>query len=246
MKSLPIRMIVQLPRVGGTLLSRLIGAQNCCYLFSEVHPTRQGADLRKQALDYHGLSVSGQARDYVAVLREIVANADKPVVLRDHTHLNFTRERDNCYRLENYDAVKRCFDVRPLALFRHPADQYLSCLSRTGMSKYMTPALFATGYVNFFRAAAAFPWVRYEDLVAKPKEILGPIAMALDLKLDAACLSGFADFHDTTGDGDQASRGYALSEVAELPRRDGVLAACADLAAEPGMTEVCRALDYDL
>jgi hypothetical protein len=166
--------------------------------------------------------------------------------LRDHTHLDFTSKEKNSYRLENYELVQRHYSVLSLALFRHPSDQYLSCLSRSGMSKYMSASLFAAGYVAFFRAAAAFPRIRYEDLVASPAETLARIGAALDLELDAAGLEDFAGFHKVTGDGDQVSRGYALSRVAEMPRRDGVQAACTALAAEPGIADVCHALGYEL
>lgn len=239
-------MIVQLPRVGGTLLARLIGAQESCLLFSEVHPVRKGADLRQQARNYYGLRVTPWKRGYLRVLRDIARQSSKPVVLRDHTHLNFTTATENSYRLENFETVAQGFEVRPLALFRHPADQYLSCLSRNGMATYMTPALFAAGYVQFFRATQSFTRISYEDLTANTKTTLQHTARALDLALDSNRLEAFSGFHNVTGDGDQVSRGYGLSHIEKLPRRHGFETACAALAAEAGMAEICQELNYVL
>ena len=59
----PIRLLANLARAGGTLLSRCLGAMNGIVLLSEIHP-----------IGTHIFSAQSQARDWYNLLTEAEAN----------------------------------------------------------------------------------------------------------------------------------------------------------------------------
>lgn len=240
-----IRLILNLPRCGGTLFSRLLSAHPDVFLLSEVHPANQGADIRARLSEFFGTELPESVTGWHDSIRHVTGTESRHVVVRDHTHVDFTAATGTSYRLVTLEALAdyRCLTV---SLLRNPVDQYLSCLSRRGMARYMTPELFSAGYVAYAQKTAALNQVRYEDLVARPEDTMRHVCGVLELSYAPAMLSEFAAVTSVTGDGDQASRGYALTSVASIPKREGWSEAAATFRAFGELVEVCRRLSYEL
>lgn len=211
-----ICVILNLPRVGGTLFSRIMSCSKEIKLFSEIHPIRNGMDIKMQL----GNDLSRELANlrYVEIVKYLAHK--NTIVLRDHTHLDFTSIDNPSYELTTINALKD-FNVKIIALTRHPADQYLSCMSRIGMKKYLTLDHFAKGYVKYHQRIAGFVTIKYEDLIATPEAEVKKACDEFEIKYTPEMVKQFHKVHTVSGDRDQPSRAYSNTDIVQLPPREG-------------------------
>ena len=243
-----VRLILQIPRVGGTLFSRILGCDPSVLLLSEVHPSLDGADIRKQ-LEAGSLHLGGsfERAGYVELISRLMKSDNRTLIVRDHTHKNFTLASGNSYELESLDVLEAAgFEVLPITLVRHPADQYLSCLSREGMVKYMTIDHFCKGYVQFANKTGAIEHVRYEDVTTYPHQTMQKVASVLRTDFIPESISRFSENHGVSGDRDQPSRGYDLSEIQTLRRRSGFDEVLEEMGKNRDLREICDRFGYTI
>lgn len=243
-----VRLILQLPRVGGTLFSRIIGFNPSVLLLSEVHPSLDGNDIRKQ-LEAESIPLGRRHKNtgYVELISRLIQSDNRTVIVRDHTHKNFTQASGNSYELESLNLLGSAgFEVLPISLIRHPAEQYLSCCSREGMAKYMTFDHFCNGYVQFAKKTDAIEHIRYEDVTANPYQTMQNVASVLRTDFIPESLERFSENDRVSGDRDQPSRGYGLSEIQTLPRRSSFGEVVEKMRKNQGLREICDRFGYAL
>jgi|GEM_PF-3698508 len=241
-------IILNLPRVGGTLFGRILVATNSVFLLSEVHPARRGQDIvahhREELAGYTGRP------GYVDLIRHLASRYH--VLVRDHTHLDFTAPQGASYRFTCLEALRE-FDPGIVALTRHPVDQFLSCMSREGMRRNLTLEHFAKGWAEYHcrlidlrTTAPELAVVRYEDLVSDAQGQMAKVFKALQIGPDFEALTRFHAVHSVSGDRDQPSRAYDEKSIVQLPAREGYQEVRDALAKAPALCVVAREFGYEL
>ena len=102
-----IRLILNLPRCGGTLFSRLLSAHPDVFLLSEVHPANQGADIRARLSEFFRMELPDSVTGWHDSVRHVTGTESRHVVVRDHTHVDFTAATGTSYRLVTLEALAR-------------------------------------------------------------------------------------------------------------------------------------------
>lgn len=259
----PVAVVHQLARAGGTLVNRCLGSMHGIVVLSEVHPCDPQSKLVFQAknwfelLDEHDVSwvretMARPPMESFAALVELLARRcrerDRYLVLRDWTHLDFLGVpfvRDPPMRMRTESALRDRCELRQAFLVRHPLEQYLSSLSRPGMAPHLSPPRFLTAYVAFAREAANKGFLRYEDLVADPDEVLRNLCTVLNIPFDVGYKQRWPDYVKLTGDKTGPSRGFARKAIVPLPPRCGSDEVRRAFLAEPRYEESLRLLGYE-
>ena len=126
-----------MPRSGGTLLSKCLGSMSGHILLSEIHPDAQHAmsfNALHQAQQWHGLlpNLDWQKTSFIESVIKIekaVSNKNKRLILRDWSHVDYlgppvTEQPKMMSGLLN--ALSDHFEVVSIQLVRHPLDTWLS------------------------------------------------------------------------------------------------------------------------
>ena len=125
MKKKTIRLIHQLARSGGTVISKCIGCMDEVILLSEIHPlgTRYFNPLM-QAKTWFGLFEEGELKnfsepiktfnDMIRIINDRVEQRDKKLVIRGWNHLDFFPSKfvpDYNYNLKLLDDLRHEFNI---------------------------------------------------------------------------------------------------------------------------------------
>lgn len=226
----PIRILSNLARTGGTLVSRCLGAMDSVVLLSEIHPLdRQFYNPLQQACDWYGLLKASEVKpaheDFNSAIRLIYERctaAGKVLVIRDWAHLDyvgipFIREPAGysllAKRLANdFEPVSHC-------ITRHPLQQWLSTARLDVMQGRLDFDQFMSGYLRYAKSAVEQGFTRYEEFTTAPETALRHIAHALQLKFDPLALARWPDNRRVTGDMSGTSRGSNLTTIEPLQQR---------------------------
>ena len=225
----PIRILSNLARAGGTLVSKCLGAMDNIILLSEIHPL--GTHIFNplaQARDWYNLvqpEEAGRQYNFIESMQLIEQHcraSGKTLVIRDWAHLDFIGlpflERPS-YRNQLNEALTRVFDVMQYALVRHPADQWLSTARLKVMEGHLDLEAFLAGYRRFAEQAAASGFMRYEDFTREPITQMEQLCQQLQLDFDAGFINKWQANKHVTGDTSGMSRGSRFAEISPLQRR---------------------------
>ena len=217
-----LRILHNMARSGGTLISRCVACMEGVALLSEIHPL--GTEIFNpltQAMSWFGVP---QPRDVLA-LREagpvgfedaillIHARARErglELVLRDWSHLDFLGMplvADPPYRSLLAEVLGSHFELVRMATVRHPFDQWLSSATFPSIRDHLSPEAFMAGCRKFAEMARAIGFVRFEDFCEDPAAAMQRICNGLDLPLDPAFAEKQADWTRITGDSPAYGRG---------------------------------------
>ena len=263
MTGLPVAVVHQMARTGGTLVNRCLGSMHNILVLSEVHPLDPQCKITRQAA--HWFQLLGEAdkpwlralsaRDPLEAFAEIVerlaercSEQGRHLVLRDWSHLDvlgvpFVHQPP--MQLLTERALRDRYELSQAFIVRHPLDQYASSASRPGMAPHLTPRRFAGAYHAFAQVAADHGFQRYEDFVADPDEELGVLCRLLRVPLDPNYRERWQAYDKLTGDSAGPSRGFAQGDIAALPPSsidDSVRTA---LRGESGYQESLELLGYE-
>lgn len=233
-----------LPRSGGTVISRCIGCMEDVYYLSEVHP-RSNPDLKMLDPIWQAQSWFGFFSDFldaprlfaresflqkIAAIYEEVAKRNGTLVVRDWSHLDFTafpHVRDPRFCFSTTMTLSEQFDIRAIALVRHPKPQFRSHwrLLTDGIAnervalvdKFFSPELFAKAYFLYAKQALNLQVFRYEDFVLDPDSFLISLCKALDISFDSGYRDRWRDYDTLTGAVEERTDGIAIVERAPLP-----------------------------
>jgi len=240
-----LNVILNLPRVGGTLFSRILSISDEVRLLSEVHPSRDGEDIARQLQSNYSIVPDKPFESWMDAVHFCMRFDAKTTILRDHTHRDFTMPDGNTFELST---VKSVADLSPnvIALTRNPVDQYLSCMSRTGMARYFTLPNFVNAWIQYNRRIREYTVIRYEDLVDDPVKEIKRACDVFDITYNDKLISHFSSIHTISGDRDQPSRAYGESQVVKLPPRQGHDEVLSSLSGNIELARMMSDLGYSL
>ncbi len=208
----PIRILHQMARSGGTVISRCIGAMRDVVLLSEIHPDAfHHYHPLSQAADWYQLFSAEEVSEIVRVadplntIRIIAgrcAELGQHLVIREWSHWDYigTPYCRPAFRSTLSEILAPHFELRRIATVRHPLDQWLSltrlfpAMGELDLSKTMR------GCRAFAKMADAVGFHRYEDFVADPDRGLSLICEQIKLPFDASYRNAWQTNDKVTGD----------------------------------------------
>jgi len=250
----PIRILSNLARAGGTLVSKCMGAMDNIVLLSEIHPLgTQLFNPQAQACDWYNLLQPEEAgrqykfTDAIQLIEQRCRASGSVLVIRDWAHLDFIGvpflERPS-YRNQLHEALTQVFDIMPYALVRHPADQWLSTVHLKVMAGHLDLEAFLAGYRRFAEQAAASGFMRYEDFTREPSVQMEQLCRQLQLDFDAGFISKWPANRHVTGDTSGTSRGSRFVEISPLQQRPVDRALQEKLQNNPDYCQALELLGY--
>lgn len=209
-----------LHRSGGTLIGRCFGSLPGVTLLSEINPGSGVAGVRILEPAYQAFFWQKLFDDQVAeavgrlpfdeqievISEKSHARGDR-LLIRDWPYIDFFAQsrywrQEPTDRLSLVEQLKHRFDLRRIAVVRHPLDQWMSWLSYEGAADAR-----AFGFENFLVAVRKFaeatidiPRFRYEQFVDAAADTMEKMCAALGLPYDAVFLQRFRDYRQITGD----------------------------------------------
>jgi hypothetical protein len=221
-----ISIIHTMAKSGGTVVCKCLGPMDGVAMLSEIHPKGpyfvRGAFNENmsyqfsplvQAAQWFGFGslsdinkgiVFGGDNEFVGSINQIVTYAEqqnKRIVIRDWSHIDVIGKpfcppirEDSLGKL-----LKPHFEVDECALLRHPLKQWLSMQSRDA---YKTTSLneYLSGYLAYLKIYKDIPWVKYEEVVENPNEMLGKICQHLGIEYDLTWEDKWTSYTTLTGD----------------------------------------------
>lgn len=208
-----LAILYSLARSGGTVFSRCLACIQGNLMLSEIHPRWSYYDPFSQAHDWFGLITAqeGQAflaqfgYDYIKAIQFLNARCverGQRLIIRDWTHVDFFSgpfPAKPIYRLSQYEALKNHFDIRHIALIRHPID---TCLSLRKLPPYkdITTEDFLNRYSAFINQIKPIGYVRYEDFCDNPAPVIESACNTLGLNYSGDFLENYQQYTTITGD----------------------------------------------
>lgn len=228
-----IRILHNMARSGGTMVSKCLGAMSLVRLFSEIHPKANHAEylnVTDQAHRWYGLTTADDVAahyPFIDGLRRVHALCEKEnsiAVLRDWASIDFIGlllVDDPVYRFSLNEAVESEFDILECALVRHPLDQWLSTRRLNVYQGKLDQAQFFYGYRRYAEAVQG-NFFRYEDFIADPSATMQWLCSQLEVPFDPTFIDRWHLNEHVTGDNKKSSRGSSGKEasmIRPLPRR---------------------------
>jgi hypothetical protein len=208
-----IAIIYSLARSGGTIFSRCLACIPGNIMLSEVHPRWSYYDPLIQARDWFGLIserehqefLSRYGYDYLKAIQLLSSRCIERglhLIIRDWTHVDFFAGPfpvKPSFRLSQHEVLKSHFDVRHIALVRHPID---SCLSLRKLPPYkdITAHDFLSRYQLFANMARQLGFVRYEDFCDNPVPVVASVCKTLGVNYSEDFLGKYKSYTTITGD----------------------------------------------
>jgi len=220
-----------MPRSGGTLVSKCLGVMSSTVLLSEIHPGAQHVEsfnALNQAQQWYGLvpELNWQETEFVdavIAIQKAATHAKKSLVLRDWSHADYlgppvTQKPTNSPALMNLLAAH--FDIRSIQLVRHPLDTWLSLRRLTLIKKNKIDlSQFLTAYAHYLRNTSADCRLVYEDFLTAPTDQLKRVCESVGLPFDEGYENRWFEFDKITGDTSNSSSLRKKVSINPRPRR---------------------------
>jgi hypothetical protein len=235
-----LRSVHHMACTGGTLIAKCLAALPGVVVLNEVDPRsllalEPEAQPRFTPRDMISLMhQSSQLGDKdlidevflsdVQVMSRRLAGRGQALLLRDHTHSAYLLGTAVRGGPTLRQTLRRRFSVHSIVTVRNPIDSYLSLKFNKWMQ--FEPATFdeyCHRYLKFLSDYEGVKWFRYEDFVARPREVMREMGVALQLPYDDSFIEQFPKFKfsgDSGRKGDviepRARREYDEAFVAEV------------------------------
>ena len=201
-----IRLIHNLQRSGGTIISKCLSAQDKVVLLSEIHPNgievlkkmKRDCDLGDpifQAQEWNELfkkeeyekikNANYNFEEKISLIVEKTQEKNKRLVIRDWSFLDYYGIPfvKPTYRNSILEILEKKFKILNFYILRHPLELYISCFNVLPFfKKNYDFDFFVRGYENFFLHALKSKIFKYEDFCSNPEENLK--SMCKILKID--------------------------------------------------------------
>jgi hypothetical protein len=229
-----MRIFHNLPRSGGTLVCKSIGCMENTVLLSEIHPKgdkyfnpiiqahRWHNLLHPVDLDLFNRRKNVKFSNAIRLIERRCSEIKQKLVIRDWAHLDFIGVpflQAPDYRMSLVDQLEPHFDIRQIALVRHPVDLWLSLSKLEIMKEHLDLDHYLKGYLEFAQQASEIGYVRYEDFTADPIWQMKIVCEKLQLDFDQDFVNKWYDYEKITGDTGKQSRGSNLNQIRPLPRK---------------------------
>lgn len=229
----PLRLLHQMARSGGTLVSRCLACMEGVALLSEVHAGATGfvnplAQAQAWFAPFDAAAWAALARrgtipfpDAIEIIDLALRRQGRRLVLREWSHLDFTGVpivADPPLRSLTAEALQSRFALIRFATVRHPLEQYLSACAVPALRGGLAIAPYFNGYRRFAEMAAEVGFVTYESFCADPAGTMRRLCAGLRLPFDPTFVDRQAGWTRITGDhAIGGGRGGAVPRI--LPRR---------------------------
>ncbi len=229
----PLRLLHQMARSGGTLISRCLACMQGVALLSEVHAGATGfvnplAQAQAWFAPFDAAAWAALARrgaipfpDAIETIERALRRQGHRLVLREWSHLDFTGVpilAEPPLRSLTAEALGNRFDLIRFATVRHPLDQYLSASAVPALRGKLAVGPYFKGYRRFAEMAAEVGFVTYESFCADPASTMRRLCTSLRLPFDPTFVDRQASWTRITGDhAIGGGRGGAAPRM--LPRR---------------------------
>ena len=172
-----IRILHQLARSGGTLISKCLGSMQNVVLLSEIHPdvTLNLSVLKQAEQWFHLLTPSDHEwlktneplafSDGISLIARRCEKNGQTLVLRDWSHIDFIAApfvSAPGYQLTLAKLSQGKFSVFNTAIVRHPFDQWSSLIKMHVMKGQLSVQEFLHGYLRFAKCCVDIGFIRYE------------------------------------------------------------------------------------
>jgi len=230
MSNRPIRILSNLARAGGTLVSKCVGSMENIVLLSEIHPlgTRKYNPL-EQAAGWYNLLSPGEINnrhvgfvEAIQLIEQHCSEKHKTLIIRDWAHLDFIGVpflQNPGYRLQLTEVLSQSFDIIQYGLVRHPIDQWLSTSRLAFIHGRLDIDAFLTGYRYFAEQCITTGFMRYEDFTREPVPQMQALCIHLRIDFDEQFITQWSKNRHVTGDMSNTSKGALAAEITSLPRR---------------------------
>ena len=217
-----IRLIHNLPRSGGTIISKCLAAQKDVILLSEIH--REGVAMRKkmggdatffdpinQCQKWNNLfgdneykkicNSSYNFEEKIDLIYKKTELANKKLIIRDWAFLDFFGKPfiEPSYKNSLAEAFNKKFEILNLYIIRHPLELFISCYKTLDFFKYYDLSFFFNGYRNYFLNASKNNIFTYENFLLEPEKNLKNMCNILKVDYEDNYLSKLKDIN-LTGD----------------------------------------------
>ena len=202
-----IRLIHNLPRSGGTIISKCLGAQKDTLLLSEIHP--EGISIRKkmglppaefdpvfQSQKWNNLfkkdeyekisNTNYKFEEKIDLIYKKTEETKKKLILRDWAFADYFGKPfiEPSYRNSLLDALNKKFEILNLYLIRHPLELILSCYKFADFFRRYDFNFFLKGYKNYFLNASRNNIFKYENFSLEPEKNLKNMCNILKIDFD--------------------------------------------------------------
>ncbi len=208
-----VAILYSLARSGGTIFSRCLACIPGNVMLSEIHPRWSYYDPFGQAHDWFGLISEQEGREFLAryghdyikaiqLISSRCAERGQHLIIRDWTHVDFFSgpfPAKPIYRLSQYEVLKNHFDIRHIALIRHPLD---TCLSLRKLPPYKDITIhdFLNRYNAYVNQVKQVGFVRYEDFCDSPAPVIASVCQTLGVNYSEDFLERYKSYTTITGD----------------------------------------------
>ena len=203
-----IRIIHNLPRSGGTIISKSLGVQKDIVLLSEIHPLgplvreKMGVDPTfgqpiYQAQSWYKLfdeddldKIRGKTLSFVDRIKFIckkIKEKNKNLIIRDWSFVDFLGEPYIKPTKKNalLEILSNHFKIKSIYVIRDPLQNYLSCCNRlTFFLQHYSFDLFLDGYNSYLKNISKDNSIIFEKFIKKPENGLKKISSILNFNFD--------------------------------------------------------------
>ena len=218
-----IRLIHNLPRSGGTIISKCLGAQKDVILLSEIHPKaflisqKMGAhspsfDPIFQSQTWNNLFEKDEYKkisnsdlkfeEKIDLIFEKTELVNKKLIIRDWAFVDFFGKPfiEPSYKNSLFEILNKKYNVLNLYIVRNPLRLYESCFNNFGFFRRdYNPDFFIKGYKNYFLNASKNNIFVFENFILQPEKSLKNMCKTLKIDYDKNYLNKLKDVH-LTGD----------------------------------------------
>lgn len=238
-----IRILHNMSRSGGTIISKCIGCMDNIVLLSEIHPlTTSYRNPLYQAHNWFNLFSEKELAwlknkkeinflEAIEFISKKCIEKNKLLVIRDWSHIDFGAVPffpTSSYELTLYNVLKKNFNIIHTATVRHPIDQWYSftllCINLQQKKEFkeiefLSMDAFLFTYRKFAEYCAGMGFIKYENFTKNPEAEIKILCENLQIEYDSKFKEKWKNYKTITGDTFEISRGAGDSQIRVLARR---------------------------
>lgn len=218
-------MIYSLARSGATVISKCLGCMPGNVLLSEVHPRWAWFNPLDQASQWFNLISEEELNqikqagsityiDAIQLISQRCRDRGLNLIIRDWSHVDFTLGNypvSPIHRLAQYELLKPHFDLKHIAIVRHPLDSFLSLAHLYDYRGRLDYTAYLKGFRHFAQIVSELGYVHYEDFCDKPVSTIEDICKMLQVNFDSNFIKQYATYAFVTGDHYPAGQALTLT-----------------------------------
>lgn len=220
-----IRLIHNLPRSGGTIVSKCLGAQKDVILLSEIHP--EGILISKkmgvrsfifdpifQSQVWHNLFKKDEYEkisnsdikfeEKIDLILDKTELINKKLIIRDWAFVDFFGKQfiEPSYKNSLFEVLNKKYKILNLYIMRHTLKLYASCYNKLGFFRRdYNYDFYIKGYKNYFLESSKNNIFIFENFILNPEKSLKSMCRSLEIDYDKNYLNKIKDVN-LTGDVD--------------------------------------------